>query len=100
MSENRRRKTPTVAAGGETREDLAMVSELSPTESELARLRLRQRWEFASVLNFLHVFEPVIESKMKVSAEDIETALITPNNLLAQLHIMLLKVLVSSLLMN
>ncbi|CAL5384300.1 unnamed protein product [Camellia sinensis] len=91
MSENRRRKTPTVAAGGETREDLAMVSELSPTESELSRLRLRQRWEFASVLNFLHVFEPVIESKMKVSAEDIETALITPNNLLAQLHIMLLK---------
>ncbi|XP_057467516.1 DDT domain-containing protein DDR4 [Actinidia eriantha] len=71
--------------------NLAVVSESSPTESELARRRLRQRWELASVLNFLHVFEPVIEINMKVSAEEIETAIITPNNLLAQLHIALLK---------
>ncbi|GFZ08432.1 hypothetical protein Acr_20g0002400 [Actinidia rufa] len=72
-------------------DNLAVVSESSPTESELARRRLRQRWELASVLNFLHVFEPVIEINMKVSAEEIETAIITPNSLLAQLHIALLK---------
>ena len=51
-------------------------------------------------LGNVQVFEPVIEINMKVSAEEIETALITPNSLLAQLHIALLKVLVSSLFVN
>ncbi|KAM7459411.1 hypothetical protein LguiA_036405 [Lonicera macranthoides] len=60
-------------------------------DSEIARIRLRQRWELASVLHFLKVFEPVIGNNLKISAEEIETALIYPNNSLAQLHIMLLK---------
>lgn len=51
-------------------------------------------------LEFVQVFEPVIESNMKVSAEEIEAALIAPNSLLEKLHITLLKVLVSSLFMN
>ncbi|KAJ8555396.1 hypothetical protein K7X08_012892 [Anisodus acutangulus] len=58
---------------------------------ELARRKLRQRWELASVLNFLTVFEPVLQINVKISAEEIETALIEPNDNLAQLHIMLLK---------
>ncbi|XP_059275189.1 DDT domain-containing protein DDR4 isoform X2 [Lycium ferocissimum] len=61
------------------------------SEMELSRHKLRQRWELASVLNFLTVFEPVLEFKVKFSAEEIEAALIEPNNNLAQLHIMLLK---------
>ncbi|KAL6985381.1 hypothetical protein U1Q18_018757 [Sarracenia purpurea var. burkii] len=91
MTGNRRRLPPTVEVAEETRKDLAMASECPPHDSELARRRLRQRWELASVLNFLHVFEPVIGSKLKISAEEIETALITSNALLAQLHIALLK---------
>ncbi|XP_059644673.1 DDT domain-containing protein DDR4 [Cornus florida] len=82
-----RRSMSTVAAG----EALTVAPELSPSELEIARRRLRQRWELASVLNFLNVFEPVIESKMKTSAGDIEAALIKPDKLLSQLHIMLLK---------
>ncbi|KAK4337991.1 hypothetical protein RND71_042478 [Anisodus tanguticus] len=61
------------------------------SEMELARRQLRQMWELASVLNFLTAFEPVLEIKLKISAEEIETALIEPNDNLAQLHIMLLK---------
>lgn len=38
------------------------------------------------------VFEPVIESNLKISAEEIETALIEPNDSLSQLHMALLKV--------
>ncbi|KAM3282213.1 DDT domain-containing protein DDR4 [Capsicum chacoense] len=61
------------------------------SEMELERRKLRNRWELASVLNFLTVFEPVFQIKLKVSAEEIETALIEPNDNLAELHIMLLK---------
>lgn len=38
------------------------------------------------------MFEPLLKSKMKVTAEDIEMAIIEPNDLLAKLHVMLLKV--------
>ncbi|KAF9612852.1 hypothetical protein IFM89_004262 [Coptis chinensis] len=58
---------------------------------DVVRSRLRQRWELASVLNFIRVFKPVIEAKLDISAEEIETAIITPNALLSQLHISLLK---------
>ncbi|TMX03467.1 hypothetical protein EJD97_016060 [Solanum chilense] len=61
------------------------------SEIELERRKLRERWELASVLNFLTVFEPVLEIKLKISAEEIETALIKSNDNLAQLHIVLLK---------
>ncbi|XP_008793461.1 DDT domain-containing protein DDR4 [Phoenix dactylifera] len=66
-------------------------SDPSISASQFARLRLRQRWELASVLNFLHVFEPLIQSDVKMSAEEIETALISPNDALARIHIALLK---------
>ncbi|KNA04733.1 hypothetical protein SOVF_196910 [Spinacia oleracea] len=52
---------------------------------------LRRRWELASVLNFLSVFEPLIGKELKMSAEEIEDALINPNDLLSKLHISLLK---------
>lgn len=55
------------------------------------RTRLRERWELASVLNFLTVFGPLIQSKLNVSAEDVEMAIIEPNDLLFKLHVMLLK---------
>ncbi|PIA65091.1 hypothetical protein AQUCO_00100521v1 [Aquilegia coerulea] len=61
------------------------------SESELARNRLRGRWELACVLNFLRVFKPIIQSKLQISAVEIETALITPNSILSELHISLLK---------
>lgn len=61
------------------------------SEIELERRKLRERWELASVLNFLTVFEPVLEIKLKISAKEIETALIESNDNLAQLHIVLLK---------
>lgn len=100
-------------------EDVSTVP-ISSSESQLARSRLRERWELASVLNFLHVeitypffiwiqlrfslfldrliipfpqvFQPIIQSGLGISAEEIEMALITPNDALAQLHIALLKV--------
>ncbi|XP_074286361.1 DDT domain-containing protein DDR4 [Silene latifolia] len=70
-------------------ENLEMSSE-SETMAE-SRRQLRRHWELASVLNFLRVFEPVIGKEVKMSALDIETALILPNLSLANLHITLLK---------
>uniref|UniRef100_A0ACD5VPK5 Uncharacterized protein n=1 Tax=Avena sativa TaxID=4498 RepID=A0ACD5VPK5_AVESA len=55
------------------------------------RVLLRRRWELASVLHFLQVFEPVIEADLGLSADEIETALITNNRDLARVHIALLK---------
>lgn len=40
----------------------------------------------------LQVFHPVIGKDLKLSAEDVETAIIEQNSTLAQLHIALLKV--------
>ncbi|VAH73714.1 unnamed protein product [Triticum turgidum subsp. durum] len=59
--------------------------------AEDPRVLLRRRWEFASVLHFLQVFEPVIEANLGLSADEIETALITNNDDLARIHIALLK---------
>ncbi|XP_062022737.1 DDT domain-containing protein DDR4 [Rosa rugosa] len=74
-------------------EDVEMVvldeEENDPFKAEIAKLR--KRWELASVINFLTVFEPVIWKLTKVSAEEIEMGLITPNDSLAQLHIAILK---------
>ena len=44
------------------------------------------------------MFEPLLKSKMKVTAEDIEMAIIQPNELLSKLHVMLLKVYITGLL--
>lgn len=48
-------------------------------------------WELASVLNFLHVFRPLLNIQIEFSAEEFETALITPNDTLGDIHIPLLK---------
>lgn len=46
----------------------------------------------------MQVFEPVIGSNLKLTAEEIEMGLIAPNKSNAQLHIVLLKVILLSLL--
>ncbi|KAF2286924.1 hypothetical protein GH714_035536 [Hevea brasiliensis] len=70
-------------------EDSVIFVDDSSLESEIAQLR--GRWELASVFNFLSVFEPLIGSDLKLTAEEIETGLVTSNGSLAQLHIKLLK---------
>ncbi|CAH9122183.1 unnamed protein product [Cuscuta epithymum] len=80
-----------VACGNGTDVKPEAVLESAPMDSQLARLQLRQRWELASILNFLNVFEPVLGMKVKISAEEIEMALIEPDESLSQLHVALLK---------
>ncbi|XP_076947572.1 DDT domain-containing protein DDR4-like [Bidens hawaiensis] len=60
-------------------------------EIESARIELRSRWELASVLNFVKVFESIIGNDLKISAEEIEQSLIIPDKRLRLLHVMLLK---------
>ncbi|KAG8053160.1 hypothetical protein GUJ93_ZPchr0001g32797 [Zizania palustris] len=67
---------------------------VAPTAGDVAedpRVLLRRRWELASVLHFFRVFEPVVEGNLGLSAEEIETALISNNQDLARIHIALLK---------
>ncbi|XP_039024166.1 DDT domain-containing protein DDR4-like isoform X1 [Hibiscus syriacus] len=75
--------------GKGSRNDSVLILDDSSIESEVAKLR--GRWELASVLNFLIVFEPVIGSDLKLSAEEIELGLIKPNASIAALHIRLLQ---------
>ncbi|GMG99045.1 hypothetical protein Nepgr_000885 [Nepenthes gracilis] len=97
MTENgRQRTTPHCRNLGEEVVTAAVENGGAPdssssSELELWRLKLRQRWELASVLNFLNVFETVIGRDLKLSAEDIETALMKPDASLAKLHVTLLK---------
>ncbi|GKU88744.1 hypothetical protein SLEP1_g2973 [Rubroshorea leprosula] len=63
----------------------------SPPPSQLPRWTLRSMWELASILNFLHVFRPLLNIQVEFSAEEFETALITPNDTLGDIHIPLLK---------
>ncbi|MCL7026255.1 hypothetical protein MKW94_003202 [Papaver nudicaule] len=81
-----------IEVGNDSNEEDLVTEKSSLSESQLARNRLRERWELASVLNFLQVFKPVLEIDTEISAEDIETGLIRPNEILSQLHISLLKV--------
>ncbi|GJN05606.1 hypothetical protein PR202_ga23253 [Eleusine coracana subsp. coracana] len=80
----RARPSPAKPPGAHGPEDSA------PSEDPV--ILLRRRWELASVLHFLQVFEPVIKGGLELSAEDIETALVSNNGNLARLHIALLKV--------
>ncbi|XP_042481942.1 DDT domain-containing protein DDR4 isoform X2 [Macadamia integrifolia] len=96
MARRHGRESPTIHVIDEEEEGISagrssMDSVFHPSEPQLARLHLRERWELASVLNFFKVFQPIIGSKLEFSAEEIETALITPNGTLARLHILLLK---------
>ncbi|KAK9278722.1 hypothetical protein L1049_028298 [Liquidambar formosana] len=63
----------------------------SPPPTQLPRWSLRSMWELASVLNFLHVFRPLLNINVEFSAEEFETALMTPNDTLGDIHIPLLK---------
>jgi hypothetical protein len=62
-----------------------------PPPSQLPRWNIRSMWELASVLNFFNVFRPLLNIKVEFSVEEFETALITPNNTLSNIHIPLLK---------
>ncbi|XVF54227.1 hypothetical protein PTKIN_Ptkin05aG0163600 [Pterospermum kingtungense] len=62
-----------------------------PEPSQLPRWNIRSMWELASVLNFLRVFRPLLNIAVEFSAEEFETALITPNDTLGDIHIPLLK---------
>ncbi|CAI9112395.1 OLC1v1012843C1 [Oldenlandia corymbosa var. corymbosa] len=62
-----------------------------PEPSQLPRWNIRGMWQLASILNFLNVFRPLLNIKVEFSVEEFETALITPNNTLAEIHIPLLK---------
>uniref|UniRef100_A0A7N0VJY0 DDT domain-containing protein DDR4 n=1 Tax=Kalanchoe fedtschenkoi TaxID=63787 RepID=A0A7N0VJY0_KALFE len=70
--------------------DESPLSEVD-ADVESARALLRQRWELASVINFLRVFGPVMGDDVKLSAEEIEMGLIVPDRALGRLHIALLK---------
>ncbi|KAI3464012.1 hypothetical protein Pfo_020675 [Paulownia fortunei] len=62
-----------------------------PEASQLPRWNIRSMWQLASILNFLNVFRPLLNVKVEFSAEEFETALINPNNTLADIHMPLLK---------
>ncbi|KAJ8772147.1 hypothetical protein K2173_027324 [Erythroxylum novogranatense] len=62
-----------------------------PEPAQLPRWNLRSMWELASILNFLHVFRPLLNIQAEFSAEEFETALITPNDTLGDIHMPLLK---------
>ncbi|XP_042032701.1 DDT domain-containing protein DDR4-like [Salvia splendens] len=62
-----------------------------PEASQLPRWNIRSMWQLASILNFLNVFRPLLNVKVEFSAEEFETALINPNNTLAEIHMPLLK---------
>ncbi|GFP79962.1 hypothetical protein PHJA_000139600 [Phtheirospermum japonicum] len=62
-----------------------------PEDSQLQRWNIRSMWQLASLLDFLNVFRPLLNVNVEFSAEELETALLTPNNTLADIHIPLLK---------
>lgn len=48
-------------------------------------------WELASIINFFNVFRPVLNFKFDYSFEELESALLSPNALLDDIHMTLLK---------
>ncbi|KAL6583903.1 hypothetical protein OROMI_003192 [Orobanche minor] len=66
-----------------------LVGEVDP--AQLPRWNIRSMWQLASILNFLNVFRPLLNIKVEFSAEEFETALITPNKMLGDVHMPLLK---------
>uniref|UniRef100_A0A804UCW6 DDT domain-containing protein n=1 Tax=Zea mays TaxID=4577 RepID=A0A804UCW6_MAIZE len=91
----RRRAAAASGAGGadETPQCRVVTPLVSEPEApaELPRWRLRCMWELGSVLNFLHVFRPLLNITGEFTAEDVEAALITPNEILDDVHMPLLK---------
>ncbi|KAG5035533.1 hypothetical protein JHK87_010443 [Glycine soja] len=62
-----------------------------PPPVQLPRYNLRSMWELASILNFLNLFRPLLNISVEFSAEEFETALLTPNDTLGDIHMPLLK---------
>ncbi|KAK9669325.1 hypothetical protein RND81_13G123400 [Saponaria officinalis] len=62
-----------------------------PTLEQMPRWSLRSMWELASILHFFHVFRPLLNITVEFSAEELESALLTPNGTLGDVHIPLLK---------
>ncbi|OEL23591.1 DDT domain-containing protein DDR4 [Dichanthelium oligosanthes] len=95
--ERPRRRAAAAAAGGGGAEDTPQCRVVTPLVSEpeapaeLPRWRLRCMWELGSVLNFLHVFRPLLNITAEFTAEELEAALITPNEILDDVHMPLLK---------
>ncbi|KAF8112479.1 hypothetical protein N665_0064s0105 [Sinapis alba] len=78
--------------GGSSVKSKIVTSLVPPPEpSQMPRWNLRSMWELASVLNFLHVFRPLLKINAEFSAEEFETALLNPNDTLSDIHIPLLK---------
>ncbi|KAJ0257351.1 DDT domain-containing protein DDR4 [Hirschfeldia incana] len=78
--------------GGSSVKSKIVTSLVQPPEpSQMPRWNLRSMWELASVLNFLHVFRPLLKINAEFSVEEFETALLNPNDTLSDIHIPLLK---------
>ncbi|KAJ6435015.1 hypothetical protein OIU84_000287 [Salix udensis] len=73
----------------EKAKDVAVLNDVPCYESEVDKIR--GRWELASILNFLSIFEPVLGVDLKLTAEEIESGLVKPDKSLAHLHVKLLK---------
>ncbi|KAG8100408.1 hypothetical protein GUJ93_ZPchr0013g33904 [Zizania palustris] len=92
--ERPRRRAAAGAAGADEPPQCRVVTPLvsePEAPAELPRWRLRCMWELASVLNFLHVFRPLLNITEEFTAEDLEDALVTPNSTLDDVHMPLLK---------
>ncbi|XP_066389626.1 DDT domain-containing protein DDR4-like [Miscanthus floridulus] len=91
----RPRRRAAAAAGGadETPQCRVVTPLVSEPEApaELPRWQLRCMWELGSVLSFLHVFRPLLNITAEFTAEELEAALITPNEILDDVHMPLLK---------
>ncbi|XP_024539253.1 DDT domain-containing protein DDR4 [Selaginella moellendorffii] len=61
---------------------------LVPEQKDLHELR--RMWELASIINFFNTFRPILKL-VEFSAEELETALLTCNDLLMDIHTALLK---------
>eukprot|EP00268_Persea_americana_P049249 TRINITY_DN5266_c0_g2_i1.p1 TRINITY_DN5266_c0_g2~~TRINITY_DN5266_c0_g2_i1.p1 ORF type:complete len:683 (-),score=153.58 TRINITY_DN5266_c0_g2_i1:563-2611(-) len=62
-----------------------------PLPSELPLRSLRSMSELASVLHFLHIFRRFLNIGIEFTAEELESALITPNDILDDVHIPLVR---------
>uniref|UniRef100_A0A7C9E9C5 DDT domain-containing protein n=1 Tax=Opuntia streptacantha TaxID=393608 RepID=A0A7C9E9C5_OPUST len=63
----------------------------APTPEQMPRWNLRSMWQLASILNFFNVFRRLLNITAEFSAEELESALLTPNCTLGDVHIPLLK---------
>uniref|UniRef100_A0A7N0VEY5 DDT domain-containing protein n=1 Tax=Kalanchoe fedtschenkoi TaxID=63787 RepID=A0A7N0VEY5_KALFE len=79
------------SGGGPASRIVSQLVSSSPEPSQLPRWNLRGMWELASVLNFLHAFRHLLNINIEFSAEEFETALLSPNDTLSDIHIPLLK---------